>query len=89
MNQSIIKQVWRDYGKALDFKGSRNSLNDLFEAYKQIKAQKIIIIPTRSIRIKGKTKQDMADLIERLCMLGEVFDPFLDSEKRGLFIQAI
>jgi len=81
-----IKEIWQDYRKALTFtKG--NTLNDLVKLYNLIKKGKQIAVS--SLKIRGKTQKQIADLITRLKRLGEVYDPMLGRKGENKYIKKL
>lgn len=83
-----IKNIWQDNQKALTFTNS-NTLDDLVELFKLIHKRKELEILVSSIIMKDKTSEEINDLLERLKMLGEIYDPYLKLEKEGRYIKIL
>lgn len=84
----MIKEIWKDYKKALTF-AKGNNLNDLVKLYKIINERKEKRIEVSSLKLKGKTQMQIKDLITRLKRLGEVYDPNLRRKDEGKYLKRL
>lgn len=91
----IKKLVYHDYNKALDFHGSNLSIEDLELVYDKITnlSVKSELVSLRALE-KSCTKysnSQLDDLITRLKMLGEIYNPYYHSSKsnEGKFVKLL
>ena|SRR3989338_3011346 len=94
----IKKLIYGDYKKALDFSGSELSINDLEMVHGKIAALSIKseLISSKVLRKKCVkcSKLQFDNLITRLKMLGEIYDPYKiyikrENKREGEFVMLL
>ena len=79
----IRKQIYLDFMKALDFTYSKLSLKDVKRVYVYLLSNSKDTDVDEIQKKLPYNKGQLRDLIERLKMLGEVYDPYLTINGKG------
>lgn len=72
---------------ALNFVDTKLTATDLYNVLEYLKKQKKRI-KVNDIKLNYK-KTELKDILKRLKMLGEIFDPYYTSKKEGIYVEVI
>lgn len=77
---------------ALNFKNTKLTTTNLVDTLNKIKSLSKKNQPIKKEQLKKTTKyndKELNELIERLKMLGEIYDPYLETKKQGQYLKLI
>jgi len=88
----LLNLCLKDTRDALIFKNTKLTKTNLVDTLNKLKSLSKKDQPIKKEQLKKITKynnEELNELIERLKMLGEIYDPYLETKKQGKYIQLI